>query len=38
MSVAKSKGRPTIAEADTAQVAAESSAVSHGTAVGERAN
>lgn len=37
MSVAKSKGRPTMAEADTDQVVAESLAVSQGAAFGERA-
>jgi nucleoside phosphorylase len=38
MSAAKSKGRPTIAEAGTGQVIAESSAVSQGAAAGERAD
>ena len=38
MSVAKSWERPTMAEADTPQVAAESSAVSRGAAASERAD
>ena len=38
MSAAKSKGRPTIAETGTDQVAAESSAVGRGLAAGERRN
>src|SRR5680860_850731 len=38
MSVAKSWERPTMAEADTPQVVAESSAVSRGAAASERAD